>query len=219
MNNEDQNELKKDEEVAAKASNIFNNTKESQNPDLDVEQEVVASIVESNLVAKEDISEEVLESEKILNNFETLKHINEVRKIIFAFVEQLEQRAKVHDASKFESPEVEIYARHYRNLKTLEFGSPEYEQNKKAIEPALKNHYSKNRHHPQHWPKGVNDMSLIDILEMLADWIASTRRTKNGNIRMSLQENGTRYKLTGQLEKILENTIRELFPLLDEGSS
>jgi hypothetical protein len=54
-------------------------------------------------------------------------------------------------------------------------------------------------------------MDLIDILEMLIDWIASSNRTKNGNIRKSLEVNKDRYKISDQLMTILENTVKHYF--------
>ena len=48
------------------------------------------------------------------------------------------------------------------------------------FKPAIDHHYANNRHHPEHWPNGINDMTLMDLIEMLADWKAATARNKNG---------------------------------------
>ena len=50
-------------------------------------------------------------------------------------------------------------------------------------------------------------MNLIDICEMLCDWIAAVERNKNGNIKRSMEENKKRFNISDQLERILENTI------------
>lgn len=58
---------------------------------------------------------------------------------------------------------------------------------------------------------GPEAMSLFDILEMLLDWKAATERMKDGgDIVKSLELNRERFNLSPQLERILENTIREM---------
>lgn len=143
---------------------------------------------------------------------ETLEHISTVREYLNTVAKDLLDRGHNHDASKLESPEVEIFGEHTAALSELEYGSKEYTENLELIKPAIEHHYSKNRHHPEHWPNGINDMTLLDIIEMLCDWKAATQRNKNGNIRKSIEINAERYKISPQLRKILENTVRELFP-------
>lgn len=70
----------------------------------------------------------------------------------------------------------------------------------------LKHHYAANRHHPEHFPDGVNDMTLVDVLEMLADWKAATERHADGNLRQSLDIQRNRFQLSDQLVAILRNT-------------
>jgi hypothetical protein len=57
----------------------------------------------------------------------------------------------------------------------------------------------------------VNDMSLLDMLEMLVDWKAASERHNDGNIRRSIEINANRFGLSPQLVRILENTV----PLLE----
>jgi hypothetical protein len=142
---------------------------------------------------------------------ETHKHVNKVREHINGFVIDLIGRAQVHDASKFESPEVEIFGEHTADLALAEYGTPEYDVCLENTKVARENHYAKNRHHPEHWPNGINDMTLIDLVEMIADWKAATERNKNGNIRTSIERNAKRYGMSPQLRKIFENTVRECF--------
>lgn len=56
----------------------------------------------------------------------------------------------------------------------------------------------------------INGMSLLDILEMLADWKAAGERTANGNLTASLSFNRGRHAIGEQLAQILDNTAREL---------
>lgn len=141
---------------------------------------------------------------------ETLLHIRKVQRNINKIIRELTRRADHHDDSKLESPEIEYFDEATERLKDIEYGSKEYIENLKDIQPALDHHYSKCRHHPQHFKNGINDMNLIDIMELFADWLASTERNANGNIRKSIEFNQKRFQISKQLTKIFENTI-ELF--------
>lgn len=147
----------------------------------------------------------------LVHNTETLKHVNEVRSNIWKLIEELCKRAAVHDASKFESPEKEILADNIDALGRTEYGSPEYQELLRKVKPALDHHYSVNTHHPEHWPRGINDMDLCDVLEMLGDWLAATKRNKNGNIHTSIIKNTERFKMSPQLAEILKNTVDRYF--------
>lgn len=143
---------------------------------------------------------------------ETHKHVRKVQAYLFMFVKELIGRAETHDDSKFDEPELSIFAEHQPKLAETEYGSKEYKELLKQVEPAIEHHYAKNRHHSEHFPDGIEGMTLVDLLEMVADWKAATERNKNGNIRKSIEVNAERYKINPQLTKIIENTVREYFP-------
>lgn len=88
------------------------------------------------------------------------------------------------------------------------YGSAEYDGFRKAMGPALAHHYANNSHHPEHHKNGVDDMTLLDVLEMFADWKAAGERHNNGNILKSIETNADRFNLSPQLVKILENTAK-----------
>ncbi len=142
---------------------------------------------------------------------ETHKHIAKVQGRLNMFAIDLLNRGQVHDNSKLESPEVEIFGEHTEELANVTYGSPEYQECLARVKPAIDHHYSKNRHHPEHWPNGVDDMTLMDLVEMVADWKSATERHKDGNIRKSIEINATRYNICPQLKRIFENTVREYF--------
>jgi hypothetical protein len=75
---------------------------------------------------------------------------------------------------------------------------------------ALQHHYQVNSHHPEHFENGVNGMSLLDLIEMLADWKAAGMRHANGNITQSLEVNRKRFGMSDQLFEIFQNTVAEL---------
>lgn len=138
----------------------------------------------------------------------TIEHINLVRKYIRFFTDKLTTRGENHDASKLTDAELPYFAEHTDNLSKIEYGSDEYKAELEALMPALEHHYAENLHHPEHWPNGISDMSLWDLVEMLCDWKASTKRQKSGNILKSIDLNAERFKIDPQLKQILINTAK-----------
>jgi len=140
----------------------------------------------------------------------TQAHIEKVRKYIRFFTDKLTTRGEMHDASKMVSPEIELFAEHTENLSKIEYGSEEYKRELEELKPALDHHYSHNRHHPQYHKDGVSGMNLLDIMEMLCDWKASSERQKNGNLLKSIEINAERFNIDKQLMQILINTAQLL---------
>ena len=73
---------------------------------------------------------------------------------------------------------------------------------------ALNHHYAANRHHPEHFSKGIDDMTLVDIVEMLCDWKAASLRQNDGNLLKSIEINAQRFGYDDQLKRIFINTAR-----------
>jgi hypothetical protein len=144
--------------------------------------------------------------EEQATNFDTSKHIRRVQELIHFFVKDLLDRADKHDKSKLESPEVEYFTKHNDKLASTTYGSEQDYKNKEDLKPALDHHYAHNRHHPQHFKNGINDMNLLDLVEMFLDWKASSERHNDGNIRKSIEHNGGRFGMSQQLIQIFENT-------------
>lgn len=140
--------------------------------------------------------------------FITMRHIERVRNLLNLFVQDLLKRGEEHDQSKLESPEAEMFEEFTPKLAETTYGSPEYEAFRKALGPALAHHYANNSHHPEHFKNGIEDMTLLDVLEMFADWKASSERHNDGNILKSIEMNADRFKMSPQLCCILENTAK-----------
>lgn len=145
--------------------------------------------------------------EQKATNFETMRHIQLVQSLLHRMAKELLDRAEKHDQSKLAHPEVEAFTEFTNKLSSSTYGSDEYEGFRKAMKPALDHHYANNRHHPEHFVDGVDDMNLLDIVEMFCDWKAATTRHHDGNLRRSIELNANRYKLSPQLVKIFENTV------------
>lgn len=139
---------------------------------------------------------------------ETQKHIELVRKFIRLFTDKLTTRGVDHDRLKLKSPEVEIFTEFTPKLAETTYGSDEYKEFLEQMKPALEHHYANYRHHPEHFVDGVNDMNLIDLVEMICDWKASTLRHNDGNLLKSIEINAQRFGMSEQLTQILINTAK-----------
>ena len=145
--------------------------------------------------------------EEQATNFITMRHIERVRNLLNTCIRDLMDRQEKHDQSKLESPEVELFTEYTPKLKETTFGSEEYNQYKKEMSVALDHHYANNRHHPEHNKNGIDDMNLLDLVEMLADWKAASERHNDGNLKKSIEINGKRFEMSPQLIRIFENSI------------
>ena len=141
---------------------------------------------------------------------ETLKHIERVRYYLRIITDKLTSRGISHDRTKLESPEVELFTEFTPRLAELKYGSEEYKESLAGLKPALDHHYAHSRHHPEHFSKGINDMNLVDIMEMLCDWKAAGERQRDGNLLKSIELNAQRFGYDDQLKQIFINTAKML---------
>ena len=141
---------------------------------------------------------------------ETLKHIERVRYYLRIITDKLTSRGISHDKTKLESPEVELFTEFTPRLAELKYGSEEYKESLAGLKPALDHHYAHSRHHPEHFSKGINDMNLVDIMEMLCDWKAAGERQRDGNLLKSIELNAQRFDYDDQLKQIFINTAKML---------
>jgi gamma-glutamylcysteine synthetase len=141
---------------------------------------------------------------------DTLEHIDRVQNYLDQIVIELDQRTINHDASKLEDPEKAVFDRMTPKLRQTEYGSAEYHEHLAEMKVALDHHYATYRHHPEHFELGIREMNLIDLIEMLADWKASTERMADGDLERSIYQNAERFKYGDELEVLLMNTARDL---------
>ncbi len=122
----------------------------------------------------------------------------------------IEVAASFHDVSKLKEPEKSGYDQLTIKLKDCVYGSDEYRAALIEAGPTIQHHYAENSHHPEHYPNGIDGMTLIDIVEMFCDWKGASERTKQGSILQSLAHNKARFGISDQLASIIENTCKEL---------
>jgi hypothetical protein len=153
--------------------------------------------------------ENMTEQEKAIS-YETQKHIINVRNGLGKIIKELVDRQAEHDYSKLSAVELYVLVEYTPKLAESTYGSDQYKEYLAAMKPMLDHHYANNKHHPEHFKDGVSGMTLIDLLEMLTDWKATTLRHNNGDIMKSIEINKTRFGISDQLVQILKNTVEYL---------
>lgn len=151
-----------------------------------------------------------MEEKKYDSAKDTSEHKKRVGQLMAKICENLIERAIKHDNSKLESTEKEYFDIYTPLLKKLDYGSKEYKESLEKLDLALKHHYEHNSHHPEFYKKGIDDMSLLDIVELFADWKAATERHDTGDIEKSIEINQKRFNISKQLCNIFRNTVKEM---------
>lgn len=149
---------------------------------------------------------------------DTLRHSLRVAELMGEPIKELIDRSTQHDLSKSREPELSTYDQCVPKLHEATYGTAEYAEVVAAMGEGLRHHYAHNRHHPEHFPDGINGMTLIDLVEMLADWKAAAERGGDGDLARALLINRERFGITAQLMDILINTAHHYHWLnADEG--
>lgn len=116
-------------------------------------------------------------------------------------------RAAEHDNSKFSSEEFSLFDQAFLEFQKYPYGSEELNAVYASIQPALVHHYQDNDHHPEHFPSGIADMHCVQLIEMCADWLASSERDRQNIFNEGLEINRKRFGIDDQLFPVLRNTI------------
>lgn len=170
---------------------------------------------------------------------ETAKHIRRVQELLGEMLKNLHERARVHDESKWSPEEWPYFADATARLRGLTYGSPEYKASLDAIRPGVEHHQRTNSHHPEfrgyaecngcfkRHPDGflgpcgcgytqftrrsdIGAMSLLDLVEMLADWKAAGERHADGSLARSIEVNASRFEIPPPITRLLITTATEL---------
>lgn len=148
----------------------------------------------------------------------TKEHIDRVRRCLSVlaavteYADELNERAKVHDASKF-SPEERIpyiwlteFHRCRRSGEPFKYPDGMEDQ----VRAAIDHHMSTNRHHPD-FHADPNDMSDVDLIEMVCDWTAMSQEfdQDGGSAR------GWADKTVGSRVKFNQEKSRFIYAMVD----
>lgn len=137
-----------------------------------------------------------------------LEHKRLVGFYLQCVITALVTRAVVHDFSKFSPEELSPYARMLPRFAKAEYGSEEYKACFDEVQPALAHHFTYNSHHPEFYSGGINDMDLLDVIEMVCDWVAACQRANGDTLRLDLQRE--RFEISDQLYAIICRTATRL---------
>ena len=163
---------------------------------------------------------EATEKMKAFYEERTKKHIDRVIKNIQKVAvnsphrEELIQRGKDHDASKygeFEKP-LYIWLTEFHRCKNegIDFKYPDGAEEK--VDEATGHHVHINKHHPEAH-ESINDMNEVDIIEMVCDWTAMAQELgdENGSARSWADKNvGTKWKFNDGQKQLIYDTIEAL---------
>lgn len=140
-------------------------------------------------------------------------HISRVRKHINTFVQLLLKRAINHDRSKLEEPELSWWKEMDKEPR-YPYCSEEYKQKIKRWDKVFKHHYKYNRHHPEHYDYGVSEMTLVDIVEMMCDWLGYKDTITISEALKVCDEQMKRYNISDDVRQIIFNTLLRYYSLM-----
>lgn len=139
---------------------------------------------------------------------DTKEHIERVSGYVDMCIDELTVRGDEHDHDKIDDPvEKKLFDEYSPKLANCTYGSDEYKEFLKGLKPALDKHYANNRHHPEHFKNGMKDMNLIDMIELICDWKASSERHDDGDIYKSIELNQKRFNYSDDVKALLKNTV------------
>jgi len=140
---------------------------------------------------------------------EVLRHNAAIQKLLTDISLRLYFRGLAHDRDKLVPPQKAGWDANTPRP-PLHYGTRAYYEHLVEIAQTTTRHYEVASHHPEHHPHGVGGMSILDLIEMLADWMDANRAHGDGNLLESIRLGVLRFKIEPQLAKILENTAAEL---------
>lgn len=121
-------------------------------------------------------------------------------------IREIATRSHNHDDSKMSEIERDAYIEPVWQLNHdgPEYGTEEYKALCKQMGEGWKHHIKHNDHHPEHFDNDLSKMNLVQLIEMVCDWRAASKR--KGNHPAKAIE-FMKAELSPQLEAILRNTI------------
>ena len=139
-------------------------------------------------------------------------HVSEVQENLEIMASELRKRGFAHDRTKFQETEFDAFCSTREKFKKANYGSPEYQECIDIIKPAIDHHYQNNRHHTKYHKNGFRDMTLIDVLEMIADWKAAARRSPDKpHLIDTLNDAFKKYEIGEEMQGFIRRTVYALW--------
>ncbi len=138
----------------------------------------------------------------------TEEHIRSVRRLLNKFADILRYKGEVHDKSKLEDPE--LYGWAAMDLEPrYEYGSADYYDKLNRFADVFHHHYMVNSHHPEHFKNPEQEMTLIDMIEMLCDWFAYKENVPLEEGLKLIEDQCDRFNFSKTIKSLLTNTYTE----------
>lgn len=138
------------------------------------------------------------------------RHKLEIQKKLSLLINELKKRADEHDISKLKEPEYSGWVKMDKEPR-YEYGSKEYFEKIKKYKWLFDLHYRKNRHHPEYWQGFFQDMDLIDLLEMICDWISYRDDLTYQEATEVIEKQCTRFGFPQLMRELILNTVKNYF--------
>ena len=141
------------------------------------------------------------------------KHIFNVKRKLDKIIQELLFRKENHDKSKLTEPELSLWKAMDQEPR-YDYGTPEYKKKVKKYQKLFEMHYKANRHHPEHFLNGIADMDLIDLIEMLVDWISYKDTIRVREAMDLVEKQSKRFGFSDEIINLLNNTLNNYFTSL-----
>ncbi len=143
-----------------------------------------------------------------------------IMKLLDRVICELLKRGLEHDDSKLKEPELGIFSSNIRIFNEMVNYHYIKENDNNELELSIEHgkqlHYDSNSHHPEHYGElGINGMDLVDIIEMVCDWLGSHERYKNiEEVEKMLSIQYKRFGIDEQLGHIISNSVKKWIDIL-----
>ena len=137
-------------------------------------------------------------------------HINRVRKWIGKFSTILFIRGINHDKSKLCEPELSLWKKMDEEPR-YPYGTSKYKEKLNRYKEVFQQHYKHNKHHPEHWSGYYCDMDLMDVIEMLCDWLGYKDDITLKEAETLVNQQCERYGFNDTFRHLLYNTLKNYF--------
>lgn len=142
-----------------------------------------------------------------------------VQKLLYMAIDKMElegykkelyYRLKNHDNDKLLPENRKEIIKFSYEINKYEYGTKEYFDTINKYSNIINKHYILNSHHPEHYKNGYGDMSIIDKIEMICDWVACIIN-KNDNFDSNINKNNDRFDIPNKDIMKIINTASYLY--------
>lgn len=139
-----------------------------------------------------------------------INHKRAVQRWMQKFSLVLLDRGNKHDDSKLQSPELEWWTK-MDGEKRFAYGTKEYHEKMERYKHLFEMHWKNNRHHPEYFEYNLDDMDLIDVIEMLCDWLSYKDKLSYTEASNLVNQQCLRYGFSEELRDLILNTLKNHF--------